>query len=51
VKKLENMSEEQFKELKNINLSLSTLGKVINALSGGSNIPAFRDSKLTRLLQ
>jgi Kinesin motor domain len=40
------------KELTNINLSLTTLGKVIHALSHCSKIPPpFRDSKLTRLLQ
>lgn len=39
-------------ETKKIYLSLSTLGKVINALSEGSkkHIP-YRDSKLTRLLK
>jgi hypothetical protein len=39
-------------ELRNINLSLTTLGKVIQILSSGSNNPhvPFRESKLTRLL-
>jgi len=39
--------------LKNINLSLTTLGKVINSLSSGkkATVAAFRESKLTRLLQ
>ena len=42
---------QHFKELKNINLSLTTLSKVINALaSGASHIP-YRESKVTRLLQ
>lgn len=31
------MKKEHLDELKNINLSLTTLGKVINALSKGSN--------------
>ena len=46
------MSSAHFQELKNINLSLTTLGKVIGSL-GGSNrgIPPYRESKLTRLLQ
>lgn len=42
-------------ELRNINLSLTTLGKVIQILSksgGDSNVHyPFRESKLTRLLQ
>lgn len=38
--------------MKNINQSLTTLGKVIYSLSsGGKNVPSFRESKLTRLLQ
>jgi hypothetical protein len=45
-------SAQHLNELKNINLSLTTLGKVISKLSAGNNslhVP-FRDSKLTRLL-
>lgn len=38
-------------ELKNINLSLTTLGKVIQLLSQGSSFVPYRDSNLTRLLQ
>lgn len=38
-------------EAKSINLSLSALGKCINALAeNGPHVP-FRDSKLTRLLR
>ena len=41
---------EGLEEAKKINLSLSALGNVINALtSNASHIP-YRDSKLTRLL-
>ena len=41
-----------FEEAKKINMSLTTLGKVINALTDGksTHIP-YRDSKLTRVLQ
>ena len=45
-------SAQHLNELKNINLSLSTLGKVISKLSKKKtqqHVP-FRDSKLTRLL-
>jgi hypothetical protein len=46
------MGDEHFKELKNINQSLTTLGKVIYSLSsGGKSVASFRESKLTRLLQ
>lgn len=53
INKKEAMGEDQLKELKNINLSLTTLGKVIYALSSGDKkaAGAFRESKLTRLLQ
>lgn len=46
-------SAQHLSELKNINLSLTTLGKVISKLTvdkSSQHIP-FRDSKLTRLLQ
>ena len=53
INKSENMTDAHFKELKNINQSLTTLGKVIATLSSGKgkNIAPFRESKLTRLLQ
>ena len=43
---------QQFTESKSINLSLSTLGKVIQCLSADkpAHIP-YRESKLTRILQ
>ena len=47
------MGAQHFNELKTINLSLSSLGKVISALAQGKrkdHIP-YRDSKITRLLQ
>ena len=45
------MELKHLSELKNINLSLTTLGKVIKLLSQGSTFVPYRDSKLTRLLQ
>lgn len=53
VNKDEEMKTKHMLELRNINLSLTTLGKVIQILSQGpqnSHVP-FRESKLTRLLQ
>jgi len=58
INKDEEMQAKHMLELRNINLSLTTLGKVIQFLSTGGNsgnsavphIP-FRESKLTRLLQ
>eukprot|EP00668_Euglena_longa_P003707 GGOE01004349.1.p1 GENE.GGOE01004349.1~~GGOE01004349.1.p1 ORF type:complete len:627 (-),score=243.39 GGOE01004349.1:570-2450(-) len=41
---------EQAIQAKNINLSLMTLGKVLNCLSEGKGVPPLRDSKLTRIL-
>ena len=46
-----NLTGKHFEELKNINLSLTTLGKVISALSTRSFHVPYRDSKLTRILQ
>jgi hypothetical protein len=49
----ESMNSQHFHELKTINQSLSSLGKVITALAQGKkkdHIP-YRDSKITRLLQ
>lgn len=38
-------------EHKSINLSLSTLGKVVSALSKNGAVIPYRESKLTRLLK
>jgi hypothetical protein len=47
------MKGQHLEELKNINKSLSTLGKVMTSLSSRSKqiFAPFRESKLTRLLQ
>lgn len=53
INKDEVMNEQHFEELRTINLSLTTLGKVISALGkkkADSHIP-YRDSKITRFLQ
>lgn len=50
INKSERMNNEHLEELKNINLSLTTLGKVISCLSEQRK-PPYRESKLTRLLQ
>eukprot|EP00933_Yihiella_yeosuensis_P079834 TRINITY_DN93256_c0_g1_i1.p1 TRINITY_DN93256_c0_g1~~TRINITY_DN93256_c0_g1_i1.p1 ORF type:complete len:1391 (-),score=456.62 TRINITY_DN93256_c0_g1_i1:504-4592(-) len=42
---------EEERERRNINQSLLTLGRVINALREGTGRVPYRDSKLTRLLQ
>jgi len=52
INKNEAMGKDHFKELKNINLSLTALGKVIHYLTLKNNklpIP-YRESKLTRVL-
>jgi len=52
IAKDETMNTQHFHELKTINQSLSSLGKVITALAQGKkkdHIP-YRDSKITRLL-
>lgn len=51
INKDEEMQARHMLELRNINLSLTTLGKVIQLLStqNTTHIP-FRESKLTRLL-
>ena len=53
VNKTETMDNDHFRELKNINQSLTTLGKVIASLSTtkSKSVAPFRESKLTRLLQ
>lgn len=52
INKNEEMENGHLRELKNINLSLTTLGKIIQILSNQSKLPLpFRESKLTRLLQ
>lgn len=52
INKKEEMLIDHLKELKNINLSLTTLGKVIHNLSYNKKLPVpFRESKLTRILQ
>ncbi|KAF2071689.1 hypothetical protein CYY_006989 [Polysphondylium violaceum] len=42
---------QRMEEAKNINMSLSTLGSVINSLTTGKAHIPYRDSKLTRVLQ
>lgn len=49
--RLSGVTGVNLEEAKKINLSLSALGKVINALVVGQDHIPFRDSKLTRLLQ
>jgi len=44
------ISETQIEETKQINLSLTCLGKVINQLSTGSEFVSYWDSKLTWIL-
>ena len=42
---------ESFEELKKINLSLTVLGNVIQALTTRADYIPYRESKLTRILQ
>lgn len=42
IHKGETMTGAHFEEMKNINLSLTTLGKVIGALATGNAIPPYR---------
>lgn len=42
---------DRLKEANSINLSLSTLGRVIKGICEGQRTPPFRESALTRLLQ
>lgn len=46
-----NLTGKHFEELRNINQSLTTLGKVVAGLSNKSLHVPYRDSKLTRILQ
>ena len=45
------MTAQHYDELRNINLSLTTLGKVISSLASKQAVPPYRESRLTRLLQ
>eukprot|EP00825_Cyclidium_porcatum_P006882 TRINITY_DN13449_c0_g1_i2.p1 TRINITY_DN13449_c0_g1~~TRINITY_DN13449_c0_g1_i2.p1 ORF type:complete len:151 (+),score=19.92 TRINITY_DN13449_c0_g1_i2:134-586(+) len=52
INKKEDIMIDHLKELKSINQSLTTLGKVIHNLSHGKKLPIpYRESKLTRILQ
>ena len=51
VNKNEHLHNQHMSELKNINLSLTTLGKVIQLLAKNNQFIPYRDSNLTRLLQ
>ena len=46
-----NLTGKHFEELRNINLSLTTLGKVVSSLASKTSHVPYRDSKLTRILQ
>jgi kinesin family member C1 len=48
--KWEDVENSHLHELKKINLSLTTLGKVIKLLAKGSKFIPYRESNLTRLL-
>jgi len=49
--KASKVSSKSLEDTKNINLSLSALGKVINSLSQNLEHVPYRDSKLTRILK
>ena len=44
-------TDDQMEEAKSINLSLSALGNVFNALSTGANFVPYNDNKLTQLMR
>mmetsp|Transcript_34777 Transcript_34777/g.29296 ORF Transcript_34777/g.29296 Transcript_34777/m.29296 type:complete len:145 (+) Transcript_34777:455-889(+) len=49
--KVNSDDQNLLKESKNINLSLTTLGKVINQIGQGVQIVSYRESALTKILK